>query len=91
MALSAVVTTGIHCRPGRPGRPDPSNVVAYDNAAAAEAAGFRACLRGRTYRTRGAAGSTGPAGVCGAARLVAAGALGGTTEDALAARVGPPW
>jgi AraC family transcriptional regulator of adaptative response/methylated-DNA-[protein]-cysteine methyltransferase len=36
----AVVTTGIHCRDGCPGRPLRQNL-----RAAAEAAGFRACKR----------------------------------------------
>jgi AraC family transcriptional regulator, regulatory protein of adaptative response / methylated-DNA-[protein]-cysteine methyltransferase len=44
----AVRTTGIYCRPGCPARhPKPENVVFFDSPAAAERAGFRACLRCR--------------------------------------------
>jgi len=44
----AVRTTGIYCRPGCPARrPKPENVVFFESAQAAEAAGFRACLRCR--------------------------------------------
>jgi len=43
-----VSTTGIYCRPGCPSRlAKPEHVSFYDDAAAAEAAGFRACLRCR--------------------------------------------
>lgn len=42
----AVRTTGIYCRPGCPARrPKRENVVFFENTRAAEAAGFRACLR----------------------------------------------
>lgn len=41
-----VSTTGIYCRPSCPSRlAKPEHVRFYDNADAAEAAGFRACLR----------------------------------------------
>jgi len=44
----AVRTTGVYCRPGCPARrPKPENVVFFGSAQAAEAAGFRACLRCR--------------------------------------------
>jgi len=44
----AVRTTGVYCRPGCPARrPKPENVVFFESAQAAEAAGFRACLRCR--------------------------------------------
>ncbi len=44
----AVATTGIYCRPGCPARtPRRDNVRFYPSAAAAEGAGFRACLRCR--------------------------------------------
>ena len=42
---SAVLTTGIFCRPGCPGRPRSANVRFFATAAAAAAAGFRPCLR----------------------------------------------
>jgi AraC family transcriptional regulator, regulatory protein of adaptative response / methylated-DNA-[protein]-cysteine methyltransferase len=42
----AVRTTGIYCRPGCPARrPKRENVVFFDSAAEARAAGFRACRR----------------------------------------------
>ncbi len=45
---TAVKTTGIYCRPVCPARtPKPGNCDFFDNAAAAEAAGFRPCLRCR--------------------------------------------
>lgn len=46
--FTAVKTTGIYCRPVCPApAPKPRNVDYYANAAAAEAAGFRPCLRCR--------------------------------------------
>lgn len=46
--FTAVRTTGIYCRPVCPApAPRPGNVVYYPNAAAAETAGFRPCLRCR--------------------------------------------
>ena len=42
----AVTTTGVYCRPTCPSRrAKPEHVSFYDTGAAAEAAGFRACLR----------------------------------------------
>jgi len=41
----AVVTTGIHCRDGCPGRPLRQNLRVAESRVAAEAAGFRACKR----------------------------------------------
>ena len=51
--FSAVVTTGIYCRPGCGARPRADNVRTFELAEAAEAAGFRACLRCRPYRVAG--------------------------------------
>lgn len=46
--FTAVTSTGIYCRPVCPAPPPkPQNVRYYANAAAAEAAGFRPCLRCR--------------------------------------------
>src|SRR5215813_12755148 len=46
--FTGVRTTGIYCRPVCPVRPAKSaNVTFYPSAAAAEAAGFRPCLRCR--------------------------------------------
>ena len=86
MAFSAVVTTGIYCRPECTARPNPANVRPFELAAAAEAAGFRACLRCRPYRT--AVVPTGPELVCRAVRLISDGALDGANEGALGLRLG---
>lgn len=44
--VTAVLTTGIYCRPSCPARhPKRENVRFYDDPATAERAGFRACLR----------------------------------------------
>lgn len=46
--VTGVLTTGIYCRPSCPARhPKRENVRFYGDAAAAERAGFRACLRCR--------------------------------------------
>ncbi len=42
---SAVLTTGIFCRPGCPGKPRAENVRFFSTAAAAAESGFRPCLR----------------------------------------------
>jgi len=84
---SAVVTTGIYCRSPCSGRPLPSNVVPFDLAAAAEAAGFRACLRCRPYRTSEPV-VAGPELVCRAVQLVLDGALDRGTEADVAGRLG---
>ncbi len=50
----AVVTTGIYCRPSCPAvPPKPKNVRFHPTAAAAQAAGFRACKRCRPDATPG--------------------------------------
>lgn len=49
----AVLTTGVYCRPSCPARrPLRRNVRCFADAAAAEAAGFRACLRCRPREER---------------------------------------
>jgi AraC family transcriptional regulator of adaptative response / DNA-3-methyladenine glycosylase II len=49
--FTGVRTTGIYCRPVCPAQtPKPENVTFYPSAAAAEAAGFRSCLRCRPER-----------------------------------------
>jgi AraC family transcriptional regulator of adaptative response / DNA-3-methyladenine glycosylase II len=85
---SGVVTTAIYCRPGCPARPDPRNTIEFPDPAAAEAAGFRACLRCRPYRSPTPANGDAPDLVCRAVRLIVAGALDGAGEDPLAARLG---
>jgi AraC family transcriptional regulator of adaptative response / DNA-3-methyladenine glycosylase II len=85
---SAVVTTGIYCRPGCGARPDPDHVRPYASPAAAEAAGFRACLRCRPYRGAAPAVAADPDLVCRAVQLIVAGALDGGTENDLGRRLG---
>ena len=51
VGYSGVRTTGIYCRRGCGGRPLAKNVTPYKSAAAAEAAGLRACFQCRPYRT----------------------------------------
>jgi AraC family transcriptional regulator of adaptative response / DNA-3-methyladenine glycosylase II len=87
-AFSAVVTTGIYCRPGCAARPRPEHVQPFRLAAAAEAAGYRACLRCRPYRSSRPVGWTGPELVCRAVQLILDGALDRGTEEHLGARLG---
>jgi AraC family transcriptional regulator, regulatory protein of adaptative response / DNA-3-methyladenine glycosylase II len=87
--FSAVVTTGIYCRPGCSARPNPSNVRHYELPAAAEAAGFRACMRCRPYREPAPLSGISSELVCRGIRLVVEGGLDdGNSEDAVAARLG---
>src|SRR5919106_2694373 len=86
--FSAVVTTGIYCRPGCSARPNPENVRPYRSAAAAEAAGYRACLRCRPYRSPQSVGWTGPELVCRAVQLILDGALDDGNEADLGGRLG---
>ena len=86
--FSAVVTTGIYCRPGCSARPHPRNVRQYQTAAGAEAAGFRACLRCRPYRDDRPAPYAVSELVCRGVQLVLDGALDGGTEDQLGVRLG---
>lgn len=62
--------------------------MAYEHPAAAEAAGFRACLRCRPYREAATRVVTGPELVCRAVHLISGGALDGRTDADLAARLG---
>lgn len=88
-AYSAVVTTGIYCRTGCGGRPDPANVRLFASPAAAEAAGFRACLRCRPYRDAPSSVARNPELVCRAVQLICAGGLDAErTEADLGARLG---
>lgn len=45
--VNAVITTGIYCRAGCAARPNPENTIRHSSHIAAEAAGFRPCLRCR--------------------------------------------
>jgi AraC family transcriptional regulator, regulatory protein of adaptative response / DNA-3-methyladenine glycosylase II len=85
--FSAVVTTGIYCRPGCGAKPLAENVRTFELAATAEAAGFRACLRCRPYRVANPIGSDTPELVCRAVRLIIDGTLDEGTEAALGQRL----
>ena len=85
--FGAVVTTGIYCRPGCGAQPLPKNVRHFWLAAAAEAAGYRACLRCRPYRSQAPISWGGPEVVCRAVQLILDGALDGKTERDLASRL----
>ena len=85
-----VKTTGVYCRPVCPARPPkPENVAFYASAAAAQAAGFRPCLRCRPETSpdlgawRGASAT-----VSRALALIEAGALDDADVEALAGRLG---
>ena len=86
--VNAVVTTGIYCRPGCGAQPLAQNVRAFAVAAAAEAAGFRACLRCRPYRRPLAVDWAGPELVCRAIHLVLDGMLDHWSEVTLAEHLG---
>ncbi|WP_020388184.1 helix-turn-helix domain-containing protein [Kribbella catacumbae] len=85
---SAVRTTGIYCRPGCGAKPLAENVQTFELVAAAEAAGFRACLRCRPYRVAGTVADEAPELVCRAIQLIITGVLDDADETALAARLG---
>jgi AraC family transcriptional regulator of adaptative response / DNA-3-methyladenine glycosylase II len=86
----AVKTTGIYCRPICPARtPKDENVRYFESAAAAEAAGFRPCLRCRPEAAPGSPAWNGTSGVVSRAlRLIGEGALDGDGVERLAERVG---
>jgi AraC family transcriptional regulator of adaptative response / DNA-3-methyladenine glycosylase II len=83
-----VLTTGIYCRPGCGARPRAENVLQFPIAAAAEAAGYRACLRCRPYRSAQLVPATAPELVCRAVQLILDGALDKGTEATLGSRLG---
>jgi AraC family transcriptional regulator of adaptative response / DNA-3-methyladenine glycosylase II len=86
----AVRTTGIYCRPGCPAPiPQRRNVRFFTCAAAAEEAGFRACLRCRPDASPGSPAWLGTsATVARGLGLIAAGVLDEAGVDGLAARLG---
>ncbi|MGH8823430.1 MAG: AlkA N-terminal domain-containing protein [Jiangellaceae bacterium] len=86
--VAAVVTTGIYCRPGCGAQPLAQNVRQFPVAAAAEAAGYRACLRCRPYRRPLAVDWAGPELVCRAIHVILDGVLDHGTEATLADRLG---
>lgn len=63
-------------------------MLPFEHAAAAEAAGFRPCLRCRPDRVTEPGWIAAPELVCRAMRCIADGALDGATEDDLATRLG---
>jgi AraC family transcriptional regulator of adaptative response / DNA-3-methyladenine glycosylase II len=85
---SAVRTTGIYCRPGCGAKPLAENVETFELPAAAEAAGYRACLRCRPYRVAGTVADEAPELVCRAVQLIITGVLDDADETVLAARLG---
>jgi AraC family transcriptional regulator of adaptative response / DNA-3-methyladenine glycosylase II len=87
-AIAGVVTTGIYCRSGCSASPRPHNVRAFPLPAAAEAAGYRSCLRCRPYRWPQSVGWEPPELVCRAVRLILDGALDNGTEAELGVRLG---
>jgi AraC family transcriptional regulator of adaptative response / DNA-3-methyladenine glycosylase II len=89
MAVSAVATTGIYCRPECSASPLPHNTSSYSAPIAAEAAGYRPCLRCRPDRhLRSVEVTDAPLPVRGAVELISAGFLDRFDEAALADRVG---
>jgi AraC family transcriptional regulator of adaptative response / DNA-3-methyladenine glycosylase II len=85
-----VRTTGIYCRPSCPARtPKRENVRFFASAAAAQAAGFRACKRCRPDATPGSPEWDGRADLVGRAmRLIADGVVDREGIVGLAARLG---
>ena len=88
--FTAVRTTGIYCRPICPARPPKlENIIFMPSAAAAQAAGFRPCLRCRPETSPDLAAWHGTsATVSRAMALIAAGGLNDVAVDALADRLG---
>jgi AraC family transcriptional regulator of adaptative response / DNA-3-methyladenine glycosylase II len=88
--FGGVTSTGIYCRPVCPARtPKRENMIFYPTAAAAEEAGFRACLRCRpeTAPDMGAWRGTSNT-VSRALSLIEAGALDEADVETLAGRLG---
>ena len=85
----AVATTGIYCRPSCPAAaPKRENVRIYPTAAAAQAAGFRACLRCRPDAAPGSPQWNLSADAAGRAmRLIADGVVDREGVDGLARRL----
>jgi AraC family transcriptional regulator of adaptative response / DNA-3-methyladenine glycosylase II len=86
----AVTSTRIYCRPICPARsPKDENIRYYATAAAAQAAGFRPCLRCRPEASPGTPASHGTSSVVSRGlRLITDGALDREGVDELAARLG---
>ena len=88
--FTAVTSTGIYCRPSCPARtPKPENVRFFPTAAAAQQAGFRACLRCRPDAAPGSPEWLGRADVAArAVRLVFDGVIDREGVSGLARRLG---
>lgn len=88
--FTAVTTTGIYCRPSCPARtPARGHVRFYPSAAAAQQAGFRACLRCRPDATPGSPEWNVRADIAARAmRLIADGTVDREGVDGLARRLG---
>ncbi len=88
--FTAVTSTGIYCRPVCPARPPKAeNCRYYLTAAAAQAAGYRPCLRCRPETAPGQGAWRGVSNtVSRGMTLIDAGALDEAGVDALAARLG---
>ncbi len=87
--ITAVVTTGIYCRAeGCPSSPNAENQRDYASPVAAEAAGFRPCLRCRPDRSPPAPMNGTPGPVHSALLLINEGVLDESTESELGSRVG---
>src|SRR4030095_16963404 len=86
----AVTTTGIYCRPICPARsPKDEHIRYYPTAAAAQAAGFRPCLRCRPEASPGTPAWFGTSSVVSRALgLIGDGALDNAGVDELSERVG---
>jgi AraC family transcriptional regulator of adaptative response / DNA-3-methyladenine glycosylase II len=87
---SGVTSTGIYCRPSCPARtPHPQNITFHRTAAAAQAAGFRACKRCLPDATPGSPDWDVAADVAGRAmRLISDGVVEREGVEGLARRVG---
>ncbi|WP_026313487.1 AlkA N-terminal domain-containing protein [Actinomadura flavalba] len=87
--FTAVLTTGIYCRPSCPATPKPANMRFYPSAAAAQQAGFRACKRCRPDTTPGSPEWNHRADtVARAMRLIADGVVDRDGVPGLATRLG---
>src|SRR5215468_5149982 len=88
--FTAVTSTGIYCRPSCPAMtPKSKNVRFYATAAAAQAAGFRACRRCRPDATPGSPEWNVRADLVGRAmRLIADGIVDRDGVEGLASRLG---
>ena len=88
-SVSAVRTTGIYCQSSCTAKPNFENTSRFSSPAAAETAGYRACLRCRPERRPGSwLSPTGSQPVEAALALLTDGYLDSHTEDELASQVG---